>query len=793
MVAEVPLYRDRPEAAGRSDEGRPMAGAGAARRQARAAPRFSEVARARSTRTCTRRCATSRSRCSRRRARRPTGCRSFGNGRGGTRRSARRCGSTRGSRTSMRRAEYREAVLTTPACGAGTCHFGSQTAAERNIDGILFFNESADPTHWTDQRVRADAARMVRVCAARRRSRSGVSRDHRARRAEARRAPAVAGVHHADLRDDDACDAARHRPRASMRRCSSSTARPKPACCSWNASTAGCIRTSGTATSISCRCRASARLARVLVTTLGRAWMPLLRYDIGDVVRLAESRDCACGSQSDGPLLERVEGRQSDCTEVDGETITPLHARRRDPRGARRGGDARAVATRRRQPARRRSRIDGARRSARCHGRGRAAAHARFAASASAPSRRRHPASTGSSSADAEPRAFRCSSAATTARPFIYLDSASTTPKPREVIAAVTRYYETLGANVHRGLLSARGSGDGGIRARAASRRGADRRAAVRDRVHAQRDRLVQSRRACAGAHGRTTRSCFPRRSITRTIMPWRVAARPVLVDIDDEAVPKWSQLDGAAREAHAARQRRARVERHGRDCADRGVDRDGARGRRPRARRRFAVGRASADRRACARRRLPGVLEPQDVRPERRRRALRAPRPVRRRSGSATSAAAWSRCSPTIASSRSRRRFATKPARRTSKASSVSAPPSTTCCGIGMAHDRRALARARGAAHRRARRACRTRPCSAARSRDRIALATVSLPWPAMRQQDIARLLADAHAIFVSGGFHCAHVLHHRLRLDGTLRASAHIYNDAGDIEAFVRALRDL
>ena len=39
------------------------------------------------------------------------------------------------------------------------------------------------------------------------------------------------------------------------------------------------------------------RLARVLVTTLGRAWMPLLRYDIGDVVRVAESRDCPCGLQ----------------------------------------------------------------------------------------------------------------------------------------------------------------------------------------------------------------------------------------------------------------------------------------------------------------------------------------------------------------------------------------------------------------------------------------------------------------------------------------------------------------
>ncbi|HET7130790.1 MAG TPA: aminotransferase class V-fold PLP-dependent enzyme, partial [Gammaproteobacteria bacterium] len=75
----------------------------------------------------------------------------------------------------------------------------------------------------------------------------------------------------------------------------------------------------------------------------------------------------------------------------------------------------------------------------------------------------------------------------------------------------------------------------------------------------------------------------------------------------------------------------------------------------------------------------------------------------------------------------------------------------------------------------------------------ERIALATVSLPLPSMRQQDVARLLADAHGIFVSGGYHCAHVLHERLRLDGTVRASAHIYNDAGDIDAFVAALRDL
>jgi cysteine desulfurase/selenocysteine lyase len=77
--------------------------------------------------------------------------------------------------------------------------------------------------------------------------------------------------------------------------------------------------------------------------------------------------------------------------------------------------------------------------------------------------------------------------------------------------------------------------------------------------------------------------------------------------------------------------------------------------------------------------------------------------------------------------------------------------------------------------------------------AQDRIALATVSLSLPSMRQEDIARLLADAHGIFVSGGFHCAHVLHHRLRLDGTLRASAHVFNDSSDIEALLGALREL
>lgn len=37
-------------------------------------------------------------------------------------------------------------------------------------------------------------------------------------------------------------------------------------------------------------------------------------------------------------------------------------------------------------------------------------------------------------------------------RPLVYLDSAATTQKPRQVIDALVRYYETSNANIHRGI-----------------------------------------------------------------------------------------------------------------------------------------------------------------------------------------------------------------------------------------------------------------------------------------------------------------------------------------------------
>jgi cysteine desulfurase/selenocysteine lyase len=37
-------------------------------------------------------------------------------------------------------------------------------------------------------------------------------------------------------------------------------------------------------------------------------------------------------------------------------------------------------------------------------------------------------------------------------KPLVYLDNAATTQKPRAVIDSQVRYYETLNANIHRGV-----------------------------------------------------------------------------------------------------------------------------------------------------------------------------------------------------------------------------------------------------------------------------------------------------------------------------------------------------
>lgn len=45
--------------------------------------------------------------------------------------------------------EYREAILTSPACGVGTCHVGDRPYEERVLEELLFLNQRPDPLFWT--------------------------------------------------------------------------------------------------------------------------------------------------------------------------------------------------------------------------------------------------------------------------------------------------------------------------------------------------------------------------------------------------------------------------------------------------------------------------------------------------------------------------------------------------------------------------------------------------------------------------------------------------------------------
>jgi len=54
-------------------------------------------------------------------------------------------------------------------------------------------------------------------------------------------------------------------------------------------------------------------LGRILVTTFGNPWYYMVRFDVGDLVRIDESGSCPCGRDS-GYILSAIEGRVADIT-----------------------------------------------------------------------------------------------------------------------------------------------------------------------------------------------------------------------------------------------------------------------------------------------------------------------------------------------------------------------------------------------------------------------------------------------------------------------------------------------
>ena len=126
--------------------------------------------------------------------------------------------------------------------------------------------------------------------------------------------------------------------------------------------------------------------------------------------------------------------------------------------------------------------------------------------------------------------------------PIVFLDSASTTPKPQTVIDAVTAFYTQYTANVHRGVH---------LFGEDATQKFEDARAEVASFLNCSPAEIVFTKNATMSmnmvAAGLELR---PDDEVLLTALehhanylPWRVRAKVVPVDLGADGTPKWSQI----------------------------------------------------------------------------------------------------------------------------------------------------------------------------------------------------------------------------------------------------------
>ncbi len=376
--------------------------------------------------------------------------------------------------------------------------------------------------------------------------------------------------------------------------------------------------------------------------------------------------------------------------------------------------------------------------------------------------------------------------------PITYLDSASTTPKPHAVIDAVTRYYTEIGANVHRGVHPL---GEAATEAYERARH------AVASLINAQPSEIVfthnatESLNLVARGLGLTPDDevVLPASEHHSNSLPWKLRCRSVLVDLDDEAVPLYGQL----RERLSPRTRLATLAHVSNvtgviapveewiataHAAGVPVMVDAAQ----------SISHLPIDVRALDCDFLAfsshKIFGPTGVGVLYVRRDRFDALELGNVGGGMVDYYGEDRFEPRDAPFRYE----------------AGTPAIEGAIGLHAALDYvREKKLTEIAAHSRRLGALLVEGLSSlpgARvlgasvpAERRVALCTLSLPVPSMTQTSLARWLADAHAILVSGGHHCAHILHHRVRLDGTLRASAHLYNDEEDVFRLVAALREL
>lgn len=74
----------------------------------------------------------------------------------------------------------------------------------------------------------------------------------------------------------------------------------------------------------------------------------------------------------------------------------------------------------------------------------------------------------------------------------------------------------------------------------------------------------------------------------------------------------------------------------------------------------------------------------------------------------------------------------------------------------------------------------------------NRISICAFSLDNSSLTLNQLAQILSNSYKIMVACGSHCTHVLHHHMKLENTLRVSAHIYNSDEDIDHLIKAIHD-
>jgi len=128
--------------------------------------------------------------------------------------------------------------------------------------------------------------------------------------------------------------------------------------------------------------------------------------------------------------------------------------------------------------------------------------------------------------------------------PYVYVDNASTTPKPKAVIDAVVDYYTRCTANVHR---SAHGFGTEATGLYEGAR------SDIASFLNAAPDEIIFVRGATEAINfvaqgmnlAKTDEIIFPAGEHHANWLPWRVRATPVLVPVDDGGVPQWGAIEG--------------------------------------------------------------------------------------------------------------------------------------------------------------------------------------------------------------------------------------------------------